>query len=480
MRWLARAFRWALGPRARRFRRALEAPGDAQAAVRACVWANVRRTEYGARYPRFEDLPVVDADALRPWLERQRAEEGRVLVADRVRFYERTSGSTGPAKYIPYTRGLLRSFTGMFGVWAHDLLENGPPFSTGRMYFSVSPDLFPERATQKGVPVGTEDDRDYLSGWLGLALRPFWVSPPGVATERDPEAFRRRVCTHLVQERRLEVISVWSPSFLKVLLDWMETHRDELPNRTLIGDWAALWPDLKLISCWASGSSAWQADQLGRRFPGVLIQGKGLLATEAPVTVPLIGVGEVPVLDEVLVELEEPGGRLVPLEQAEVGGEYGVVLSQVAGLSRYRLGDTVRVTGRHAQTPVLTLEGRGEVSDLVGEKLSEGFVRGALETLRLDDAFYVALIARRDHYVLLIDRSDWDRATLAGMVDGALSASYRYRQARALGQLGAPRVVIAPDIVSGQHRGVVPGRWGGVKHRVLRTDSTGVAAWLES
>ena len=69
---------------------------------------------------------------------------------------------------------------------------------------------------------------------------------------------------------------------------------------------------------------------------------------------------------------------------------------------------------------------------------------------------------------------------LAGMVDGALSASYRYRQARALGQLGAPRVVIAPDIVSGQHRGVVPGRWGGVRHRVLRTDSTGLAAWLES
>src|SRR5207253_1141539 len=52
--------------------------------------------------------------------------------------------------------------------------------------------------------------------------------------------------------------------------------------------WDQLWPALKLLSCWTDGSSGLFVDSLSRRFPGVLLQGKGLLATEAPITIPLI------------------------------------------------------------------------------------------------------------------------------------------------------------------------------------------------
>ena len=47
-----------------------------------------------------------------------------------------------------------------------------------------------------------------------------------------------------------------------------------------------IWPRLGLISCWGDAHAALHLDELRRSFPGVEIQPKGLLATEAFVTIP--------------------------------------------------------------------------------------------------------------------------------------------------------------------------------------------------
>ena len=57
-----------------------------------------------------------------------------------------------------------------------------------------------------------------------------------------------------------------------------------------------------------------------------------------------------------------------------------MIVSQKGGLTRYRMNDRVQVAGRYRATPCLRFVGRAsEVSDLVGEKLHERFVREALE-----------------------------------------------------------------------------------------------------
>src|SRR5260370_15408804 len=55
----------------------------------------------------------------------------------------------------------------------------------------------------------------------------------------------------------------------------------------MAGDPKTFWPLLDTISCWTSASAAPFARRLQSLFPGVQIPGKGLLATEGVITIPL-------------------------------------------------------------------------------------------------------------------------------------------------------------------------------------------------
>jgi hypothetical protein len=246
-------------------------------------------------------------------------------------------------------------------------------------------------------------------------------------------------------------------------MDHVETHREailvdpavKLPPATREAlsriplDWRAVWPDLRLLSCWTEAMAAPRAAELARRLPGTTMQGKGLLATEAPVTVPLVGVdGGVPLLTEVYLEFELAGGELLELHELEFGMTAGLVVSQPGGLYRYRLGDQVRVVGRHRSTPTLAFEGRNAlISDLVGEKLAEDFLRAHVLPLLPPEAALTTFVPRRDgldRYMLLLDRFEGDRLHLAHTLETALRESHQYRLARDLGQLAPLEVVVAP------------------------------------
>ncbi|HXG65451.1 MAG TPA: GH3 auxin-responsive promoter family protein, partial [Blastocatellia bacterium] len=119
------------------FREQLRRPQETQQRLLGKLLSNLCETEYGRSLAvkasdAYDDfaarVPVVTYDDLSPWIERQKREEGRALTSEPVLFYEKTSGSSGPAKYIPYTAGLKASFNRMFFVWLGDLLENGPRF----------------------------------------------------------------------------------------------------------------------------------------------------------------------------------------------------------------------------------------------------------------------------------------------------------------------------------------------------------------
>ena len=218
-----------------------------------------------------------------------------------------------------------------------------------------------------------------------------------------------------------EVVSVWNASVLHGI---------------------APMPNVKLVSCWATG-----AESLRELFPNAVIQHKGLLATEAPVTIPLFDApGFVPVLDEVFFELEDDRGHVHRLDEVALGEEYALILSQKGGLVRYRLGDRVRATHAYRNAPCLAFLGREGVSDLAGEKLSEGFAREVLSLAA--GGRFAALLPEERGYVVVTDHGD--AAAIGTQVEEQLLRSYRYAEARALGQLAPVRGVVAED---------APGRW---------------------
>ncbi len=489
MRGFIKAFGYLLALASRRFYTALADPQKAQNEVQQRLVNQLKNCEYGRQFniracDDWRQLPIVDYDTLQPWIERSTATQSP-LTPEPVLFYEPTSGSCGPVKQISYTRSLRRSFNHLFCVWAHDLIAHGPKFSTGKLYFSISPS-FSTPSSSSNAAAGTTDDADYLDPWLRWLLKPFLVTSPPAKT---PEAFKESLACTLLQSESLEIISVWSPSFLMAQLDYIQQYQEQLYEGLkgrmsqdrlclLLQDeipWAELWPQLKLISCWDSVTAADGAAGVRSLFPQVLVQGKGLLATEAPMTVPLIAAkGQVPLLNEVFFEFEDGKGECYELHQLEVGQTYEVIISQMGGLYRYRIGDRVQATHYFQQTPCLKFVGRGkDVSDLVGEKLHLQFVSDAIDRLNLSAGFQslVPVHQPKPHYVLLLSHADGEANTIARQLEAFLCESFHYRLARELNQLAPADVMISKAIPerlsiakaqSGQ-------RWGDIKHARLES-----------
>ncbi|MEQ1878427.1 MAG: GH3 auxin-responsive promoter family protein, partial [Bdellovibrionia bacterium] len=129
----------------------------------------------------------------------------------------------------------------------------------------------------------------------------------------------------------------------------------------------------------------------------------------------------------------------------------------------------------------------GAVSDLVGEKLNEEFVKGVADELGLGSSF-VTLIPRRaggakkDHYLALFKPealTAWpDTEILAPRFDEALCGAHHYRYARFAGQLQPVRIVVSEKASQLYDqcflsRGM---KWGDIKPRALLTNEADAEA----
>jgi hypothetical protein len=466
--------------RAGRFDVALDDPEGAQRAVLARIVRACAVTGYGRSLGLAPDddlaafrrkVPLAGYADVAPWIERQRSGEANALSPGTTRAYEPTSGSGGAAKRIPYNDAMLAAFRSLFALWVHDVLRHLVRPQSGRTFMSVSPPL--------ADADGFADDREYLGTAMRALVGRFLVLPPRAA---DAAAFRDALALALASAADLEIVSVWNPSYLAILMDHLEADRGRLllrlpasrraPFRGDPVQWDAVWPRLQLVSCWSDANAAPAARMLAQRLPHAKLQGKGLLATEAPVTLPLTAAGGcVPLVDEIFIELIDEHGVPRALWDAPPDAEYEVVITQPGGLLRYRLGDRVAVRGRHRATPVLAFIGRADaVCDLVGEKLAEPFVAAVLaRTLRAGAfATLLPLAAARGpaRYCLLTDD---DAPGLARAVEAALGAALRYREARALGQLDSLRVVVRADMRRAVHDALAADglKAGDIKDRAL-------------
>jgi hypothetical protein len=474
---------------ARRFAGLLADPRAVQERVLADVLARNAGCEYGrchdfAALASSDDfrhrVPMASAESLRPSIARMAAGESGVLLSDRVVAFEETGGTGGGAKLVPYSQPALASFRAALLPWLDDLYQSRPGLAGGTAYWSVSPACREPRRTAGGVPIGLPSDAAYLGDDLAADLAATLGVPPAVGALRDADAWRRLTLHYLLADARLALVSVWSPTFLLELLRYAQENPASLARGIASGEhgvelaaqlreqlpatlpdarrarhvasilsaaspaYQALWPDLGLISCWDQATSRPYAEELRELFPGVVVQGKGLLATEGVVSIPF-GAARMPVLalESGFYEFIGADGATRRADEVAEGGEYEILLTNHAGLYRYALGDRVRVAGFAGRTPMLEFIGRaGAVSDLCGEKITEAF---ALGVLRREGLRFAALAPEaRDPrgYVLLLDAMEVSApraADLAARLDAALEADPQYAYARRLRQLAPLR-----------------------------------------
>ena len=442
-----------------------------------CVKRNAK-TEYGQRYQfnkinsikQFQEaVPVVSYPEISNYIEK--IEEGKtdILFAGRALAFEQTSGSTYAQKLIPYSKESLNDFRRAILPWLSDLI-NMHQIQSGSAYWSISPATRQPEVTKGGVSIGLPD-----AAYLGEDLIPFFVAtsavPPWVGCLTDVHDWQLATLYHLVCNRELALISVWSPTFLLSLLDGLGERQRELVNGlqnglTVNGEVLSpapvalkplndfydsnalsnLWPDLKVISCWADASSQPFYQQLSERFPGVHIQAKGLLLTEGVVTAPNHENQTVLTADSGFYEFLDASGNIILPDELVEGESYEVLITTANGLYRYRTFDKVVCDGVSSDLPVLQFIGRSDLfSDLVGEKLTEDFVASCLQSIT---GFRMLIPCRGDKpgYLLVLDKnSRHDVKTVLNKVSASLLKNPQYAHACKVGQLSGLKSLVLVD-----------------------------------
>jgi len=472
-----------------RLRSLLDRPREIQERTLLDILSRNSCCEYGQRFnfasiassSDFRDrLPIVSTEELQHGLQRMFRGEPQVLLSEPIVAFEPTGGSSGGEKLVPYTEASLKAFQSALLPWLDDLLSARAELATGTLYWSVSPACREPRRSPGGIPIGLESDAEYLGSAVASQIACRFSVPPVLGSIHDIDLWRHLTVYYLLADENLALISIWSPTFLLELLRYarsnitalaaglstgqptfpVPTHiRKHLPSRkgdprrafhvaNVLADprrrYDSLWPRLRLISCWDQATSRVYAAQLRDCFPGIEMQGKGLLATEGVVSIPLTGEA-LPVLaiESAFYEFLDARGVSRLADEVSEDEEYEVLITNHSGLYRYAIGDRVRVGGFVGRTPMLEFIGRtGVISDLCGEKITEAFALRVLEPLDLRFAALVPQTQGPRGYVLILDAEELpvDRAhELASSVDNSLNANPQYAYARRLGQLASLR-----------------------------------------
>lgn len=171
-------------------------------------------------------IPVVNYEDIKEFVEKEKSGENNVLLSDKIKLFELTSGSTSNVKYIPYTEKFLKSYMNGVFAWIYNLYQNNKRLFLGSSYWSVSPILKREAVTSGGIRVGIEDDTSYFDKVSAFFLNKLFTVPKEIKNIQNMEDFLLITAVFLLLSENLAMISVWSPSFLMILLDFIEkNHR---------------------------------------------------------------------------------------------------------------------------------------------------------------------------------------------------------------------------------------------------------------
>ena len=432
-----------------------------------CINRN-RFTAYGRRYGfdrirNVEDycrsVPIVSYPDIAHWIARMASGEADVLFTGLPVAFECTGGSTGGGKLIPYSEASLYDFRSALLPWLADIIVRHR-LSVGSAYWSISPATRSPVRLQSNIRVGLSDG-EYLGREAVAVFAQLSAVPLQISTISHVPDWQVATLYWLIRRHDLELISVWSPTFFSTLLDALEQRVDELMALLVVGGTvgghdmppdcaardrlktylvsrssSALWPQLKLVSCWADASSKPFFDTLRARLPHAAFQGKGLLSTEGVVTVPDDDGHPLLVSSSGFYEFQDLKGCVWRTNQLMDGERYEVIMTTSGGFYRYRTGDCVVYEGQVGGLPVLRFTGRlGLVSDMVGEKLTEEFVASCMS----DIPGFRMLIPSwnpKPSYVLVVDKFTNNQSELlTNCMEERLSRNPQYAYARQIGQL---------------------------------------------
>ncbi len=462
-----------------RFRSSLRQPENCQrrvlreilGSIEGSVSARRYGIEQNTSYEKFMSaVPVTDYSFWEEDILKQK-QTGESVICGGVQRFQPTSGSTSAQKWIPYSQSFLKEMDSAIQAWIGDAALKHRAAFRGCQYWSLS--WLPQDQRDSRP---SNDDLELLPAWKRFLMEGFMAVPAAVTYTRTMEESQFATLAYLCSRRNLSLISVWSPTFWLKLVEQLKAWQEPLARTLHSGSWTMpnlqgqvaaprsvsaarilerfsgeellkrLWPKLKMISCWDSAGSRQWAENVRQNQPSVEVQGKGLWATEGVITVPFQGRYPAAITSHFLEWLDLDDGRVLPTWKLRPGQQVLPLLSGGHGLLRYKLNDSLLVTGFLQETPTFQFMGRLRETDLVGEKLSavlaeEAFAAVESETgVRPLSLFAVRTEKRTPYYLALARHSDVQPRVIEEKIETALAKIFHYKLARELGQLGPVQV----------------------------------------
>ncbi|WP_051688292.1 GH3 auxin-responsive promoter family protein [Desulfofalx alkaliphila] len=463
-----------------------------QAVLREILKTN-SESEYGRKYQFSsvntaadyqKQVPLTGYENYRPYIERMANGETNVLTSLPVIYFGQSSGTTGKSKLIPVTAESRKVVNSHMMLLTQGMLLKAVPgaSSGGRGLFLMN--SVKAGSTKGGIPIGTATSGGMNS--MQFIVPYLWTSPPEILQLKDQ---RTALYLHLLfalQEINLAYINAPFPSPILQLFRLLEqewpnlaedldegkiNRRLELaseirlqltkrmrPNAARAKQLAAeakrgmeniahrLWPKIQYICCVAGGSFSIYMDKL-RWYTGAIPYYSAVYgSTEAMIGIctrtndisyvltPRTAYHEfIPV-----AEAEMPEPTVLNLGQLKKGESYEVVVTNQAGLYRYKLGDVVKVVDYYNESPVIEfLYRKGQLLNVAAEKTSEEAVLAALKnsarqwgTDILDYTTSTDLDGPVGRYVFYVEVQDPEKATNIAIWQGILEKALQQANPR--------------------------------------------------
>ncbi len=368
-------------------------------------------------------VPVRAWPEIAPYVDRIVAGERRVLMRDVPFFFQRTTGTSGKPKMIPFTRRCQAISKLTHGMWIYKCLLDNPKLLKGPVMALLNAAI--DGYTERGDAFGA------TSGSIFFRMPPpimrAYCHPYDVFQVADVEA-RRYLLMRLAVDKPCTFAFTGNPSSLLALFEFADRHAATLirdihdgtlnvafkvpdhlrvhainelhpnPKRARLLAKALeqngrlrpvdYWPELQALGCWIGGSMGHFSQSL-RQWCGedFRFRDVGYMASEGVFSIPQAnddpdGIMALHGIFFEFVPEQEFGlanARALLAHELEAGQNYHVIITTTGGLYRYAINDVIRVSAMKNGTPVVRfLYKGGNVQNLQGELMTVEHVMGTM------------------------------------------------------------------------------------------------------
>lgn len=371
-------------------------------------------------------VPVRTWPEISPYVDRIVTGERNVLMRDVPFFFQRTTGTSGKPKMIPFTRRCQAISRLTHGMWIYKTLLDNPKLLKGPVMalLNAAIDGYTERGDAYGATSGSIFFR------MPPVIMRAYCHPYDVFQVADVEA-RRYTLMRLGVDKPCTFAFTGNPSSLLALFEFADRHAAtlirDIHDGTLNGAFNVpdhlrvhainelepnpkrarafgkaleqngrlrpmdYWPDLQALGCWIGGSMGHFSHGL-RQWCGedFRFRDVGYMASEGVFSIPQANDDP----DGILAlhgiffefiperEFDRPGAPILLAHELEAGQNYHVIITTSGGLYRYAINDVIRVSAIRNGSPVLRfLYKGGNVQNLQGELMTVQHVMGTMSAV---------------------------------------------------------------------------------------------------